>query len=549
MNIKELESFKLSDAVSLHDGLNPLLFTGDGVLHSDVRSRLLEIADDFMQHLGVTGVDVKDITISGSNAAYTYTPHSDIDLHIIVDIGKLRNDDIYRELFNSKKIVYNDTHNIKVKGYDVELYVEDAAEPAKSLGEYSVLKGRWNRFPSKRRFTIDERSAKNKFIKLVQLAELALRSRDLENVENLLATLKKYRRAGLDRHGEFGPENLAFKALRSRGIVGKLYDHMNDLHSSSLSLKELDTKVVADEDWHPNARPPGPEFKPTMPRGTVRVDVSDVYDWYKLGQHISNLGGLGKHDFGKGPPSAILSFGDEDTEHRYIKDLEATGLTTTDIDPVDPDQPKGMKRQKVDPTYNVNEAFNQPYPLKWEKSHFGDWDALAKLEDGTYLSIMFNNEYKKNWMVEFYRNNSQEVTGGGDAHRIFATVLTAIKQFIIKKKPNSLFFSSVKSDDPTGSRTKLYDRLVQRYATELGYSVQRTEHTGQTAYKLIRAVNVKESASGYIPSDAERNDPRYKTGLTVDVKPDSIKKNAKKLGLGNIHRSGVPPTARSDGKF
>jgi hypothetical protein len=38
-----------------------------------------------------------------------------------------------------------------------------------------------------------------------------------------------------------------------------------------------------------------------MPAGTVRVDVSDVYDWYKLGQHISYLDGLGKHDFGAPP--------------------------------------------------------------------------------------------------------------------------------------------------------------------------------------------------------------------------------------------------------
>jgi hypothetical protein len=102
-------------------------------------------------------------------------------------------------------------------------------------------------------------------------------------------------------------------------------------------------------------QPLGPESPPTMPAGTVRVDVSDVYDWYKLGQHISNMKGLGKHDFGKGPPSAIISFGDEETEHKYIKDLEKTGLTTTDIDPVDVNQPPGMPRQKTDPTYNVDE--------------------------------------------------------------------------------------------------------------------------------------------------------------------------------------------------
>jgi putative chitinase len=121
----------------------------------------------------------------------------------------------------------------------------------------------------------------------------------------------------------------------------------------SSKVKESDT----DEDYHPNDTPAGPETKPTMPAGTVRVDVSDVYDWYKLGQHISNLKGLGKHDFGKGPPSTIISFGSEEEEHEYLQDLMKLGLATTDIDPVDPKQPKNMKRQKTDPTYNVGENF------------------------------------------------------------------------------------------------------------------------------------------------------------------------------------------------
>ena len=121
--------------------------------------------------------------------------------------------------------------------------------------------------------------------------------------------------------------------------------------------KQVPDTWIMDEDRHPNDRPYGPETKPTMPKGTVKVDVSDVYDWYKLGMHISDLEGLGKHDFGKGPPSTIFSFGSEEQEHKYIKDLEKTGLTTTDIDPKDPDQPKGMPRQKTDPTYNVDENF------------------------------------------------------------------------------------------------------------------------------------------------------------------------------------------------
>ncbi len=103
----------------------------------------------------------------------------------------------------------------------------------------------------------------------------------------------------------------------------------------------------ADEDQHPNERPRGPETKPTMPMGTVRVKVSDVYDWYKLGQHISDLEGLGKHDFGQGPPEAVISFGSEEEEHKYIELLKKLGL---DIVDVDPNKTKGVEN---DPTYNT----------------------------------------------------------------------------------------------------------------------------------------------------------------------------------------------------
>jgi predicted nucleotidyltransferase len=132
--------------------------------------------------------------------------------------------------------------------------------------------------------------------------------------------------------------------LRANGKVSMAEDRMPQPSKGPNSNRDLNA-------------PLGPETPPTMPAGTVRVDVSDVYDWYKLGQHISNMKGLGRHDFGAGPPSAILSFGDEDLEHQYIDALKKTGLTTTDIDPVDPNQPADMPRQKTDPTYNVDENF------------------------------------------------------------------------------------------------------------------------------------------------------------------------------------------------
>lgn len=147
-----------------------------------------------------------------------------------------------------------------------------------------------------------------------------------------------------------------FPNQRIPALIKKLSDKF-DINPNAVIYGPSKKDNTASEDYHPNDTPLGPEFKPTMPKGTVRVDVSDVYDWYKLGQRISNLKNADKNDFGKGPPSTILSFGSEDEEHKYIQDLMKLGLTTTDIDPLDPNQPKGMKKQKVDPTFNVDENF------------------------------------------------------------------------------------------------------------------------------------------------------------------------------------------------
>ena len=163
---------------------------------------------------------------------------------------------------------------------------------------------------------------------------------------------------GVNTTVDVGPDEIKIQAAKFGNTVDK--DGYPPTHKRR--TKGSSTNVLSNlgegkdqlntEDRHPNEKPQ-PGSKPTMPKGTVRVDVSDVYDWYKLGMHISDLEGLGKHDFGKGPPSTILSFGSEDEEHKYIKALQKTGLSTTDIDPVDPKQPKNMKRQKTDPTYNV----------------------------------------------------------------------------------------------------------------------------------------------------------------------------------------------------
>ena len=145
---------------------------------------------------------------------------------------------------------------------------------------------------------------------------------------------------------------------------------------------------------------------------------------------------------------------------------------------------------------SVDEAFNQPYKSKWETSEYGDVDANTKLPDGTYLNIMFNQEYDGEGneviQVEFHRNNSQEVTGEGDAQRIFATVLATIQKYIKKYKPQNLIFSASKEVDPgqnSESRAKLYNRLVQRYASSWGYQSQHSDDGDAVRYQLTRTVS------------------------------------------------------------
>lgn len=137
----------------------------------------------------------------------------------------------------------------------------------------------------------------------------------------------------------------------------------------------------------------------------------------------------------------------------------------------------------------VSEAFTQPYSIKWERGEHGDYDALAKLSDGTNLSIMFNDEGDEEWMVEFYRSNSQELTGEGDAQRVFATVLTAIQQFIQKEHPWRIIFSAKQEVEPgeyNPSRSKLYNRMVQRYANAWGYDEYYEDQGDQVVYELTR---------------------------------------------------------------
>jgi len=237
MNITELDSYNLADAVKFNDTLNPAIWSGEK-MKPEVRERLLVIAKDFKEFLGLSDLEVKDITVSGSNAGYTYTPHSDIDLHLVVDIPQADESDVYRELFDAKKYQYNDQHNITIGGYDVELYVEDARKQPVSQGIYSVMDNDWVKIPLKRKATVNDEAVKSKFEDIGHRIESAVASGNGEKIAELARKIKTMRQAGLDAHGELGAENLAYKMLRNQGMIKKLYDARQAAQDAELSLNE-----------------------------------------------------------------------------------------------------------------------------------------------------------------------------------------------------------------------------------------------------------------------------------------------------------------------
>jgi len=381
MDIKELEAFSLSDAVKFHDELNPRLWQGDDLL-PEVRKQLKTIAQDFITYMGISSDIVKDITISGSNAAYTYTDQSDIDLHIMIDMDALPESDIYKELFNSKKSLYNDRYDITIKDTPVELYVQDSKQKSVTTGEYSVLKDAWLKFPTKRKASLDQTSTKAKYEKLGEMIELAISNDDLDKVKQVVSIIKRYRQAGLSKAGEFGPENLAFKALRTTGLIGKLMKHRDHLKSSKLSIEEQiiedePEKKLSDHEKLEQAagdQRGGPELamvaaQHVLGGGVVPFVIEHVGDLYNR-MHNTGYGDLGDH------------YADEERRQTVLEKIRKTLRTLT--------QGYGFEREHLENMRVSAQMGNKDYDEHVEKVS----KALKKYADEHSKLPVYNKAQK-----------------------------------------------------------------------------------------------------------------------------------------------------------
>lgn len=221
--------------VPYNDTLNPILWENDK-LKLEIRYKLLFIARHFAQFLNVPKLNLTDITVSGSNAAYGYSDSSDLDLHLIVRIPDDRPELI--ELYDAKKNQYNSKYDIKIKTIPVELYVQDAEQEHTSAGIYSVLHDHWIKEPKYGPPKVNDVEVKLKARNYSSRVNKALVSNDLSFAKETMEDIRRLRKAGLEQGGEFSVENLAFKLLRARGQIDKLRRRIDKLQSAELSIGE-----------------------------------------------------------------------------------------------------------------------------------------------------------------------------------------------------------------------------------------------------------------------------------------------------------------------
>jgi hypothetical protein len=590
MDIKELQDYRLSDAVKFNDQLNPVIWGSDERLLPQVREGLLAIAEDFKEFLGLDDLKVQDITISGSNAAYTYTPHSDVDLHLVVDIP---NDPVYRELFDAKKYQYNDQHNFKVGGYDVELYVQDADQPHYSQGIYSVLNNDWVSVPRRRKPKVNDISVKSKYEDLGQRIEAAIASGSLEQMDAMAGKIKNLRSAGLEQTGEFGPENLAFKILRNNGTLDQLRQARLAAKDSLMSLEERKKKKKKKRVnryggmWFPGYHYYGSNMSGEVDGGggdgggeSKNESISEQLDRPTPEPAVI----MRKHGMSEPEFLAQLRQGIA-VEMEHTKNARSAMEIALDHLNERPNYYTELKRIEAQPlkeSAEIEEIVNEFVSFVQQRLDIDNmprikikrdpaWSERNKtfgmfVPDSNTLYVSVANRHVMDVLRtlahELTHHRQEEVQGmptdAGTTGSSFENEANAVAGILMRdfgqQHPEYFENSTVDEDlknklgavaaaaciagTPGCATTSTAD--VVRGVQDVGRTAQTMknysragaeEELRQAVKDMLRKKRGVQEASGYIPTNAQKNDPRYSMALTQDIRPGQTGKEANKLGL------------------
>lgn len=247
--MKYIKEFKESDiepinSFKVHPNLNGEVWIDSDTIEESIQKELKEIADEFWKELDID-LELLDIYFTGSLATFSYSRYSDFDIHLVVDFQESKDPDIMKRYCDQFRFNWNKKHNILVKGFEVELYVQDKNEPHTANGLYSIMNSEWITIPVKKDFEPDTKMIRLKAESL--MTEIDELEKDFENSENietlesrsevLWKKIATNRKSGLEKGGEFSMENLVFKFLRRNKYLEVLSDLKTKLYDKKYSLE------------------------------------------------------------------------------------------------------------------------------------------------------------------------------------------------------------------------------------------------------------------------------------------------------------------------
>jgi hypothetical protein len=233
----DFSSFKINDT------LQPDIWDSEDRIKPEIKEILIKIANDYWESLEL-GFDYSDITMTGSLSNFNWSKYSDVDLHIIFDINKLgENKEMVKDLLDVKTRKWNDDHDITIKGFEVELYLQPEDQPHHSTGVYSLMNDEWVTKPQKEVIKLDKETIRKKYKDIVKSVEEIENETDnnvvIQRVDKLKDKVKKMRQAGLEQGGEYSVENIVFKLLRRNDIMEKLGNLSSDAYDDEHTIDEI----------------------------------------------------------------------------------------------------------------------------------------------------------------------------------------------------------------------------------------------------------------------------------------------------------------------
>ena len=227
-------------SLAYHETLNDKIWSDEN-LRPEVRKVLLSIADRWRDFARIPKSAVKEVQLTGGNANYNYTDLSDLDVHLVTDYSKIGvGDDFVSDYLFDKKSMWADSHNIKVRGYPVELYAQPLDEkPHEGQGVFSLSKNKWIQKPNFLNLDFSKDSHLERktdyFMKRID-SLVDAHSDDVQLLKKIKDKIHSMRGAGIQKAGEFSFENLVYKELRNKGYVDKISNYIKTLEDKSLSL-------------------------------------------------------------------------------------------------------------------------------------------------------------------------------------------------------------------------------------------------------------------------------------------------------------------------